>query len=290
MSILKNIHVKDNLIFFVFLKVITIIILIWIDNSYDNVFTYGRIIGNKYKGDSTLNIILKRYMSDNEDQNESGRTLLYKNSPYAYDNKRSSIYDDYVSTYGTIKNRDSVKLKLYKTSYRHRYSKKKGLARLDCYYENKLFDKFDYINDLSEKLQHDKKALKKIMTRKYYIPLILFSLLPLLGFLFPILFAGKRGNRIIPWTSVPHGKYGSEEKCLCTEYGYIHLFTTKYSFKITYMFNALITIILAIIIILIIFYILKKLIKYEGLKAGKGVMNRKDYFNFFKETFQNKKN
>ncbi|SCA83553.1 Protein of unknown function, putative, partial [Plasmodium vivax] len=236
------------------------------------------------------NICFKRNLAEYEGENEIDKTGLYTHSPYAYNNKRSSIYDDYVSTYGTIKNRDSIKLKLYKTSYRHRYSKSKGLARLDCYYENKLFDKFDYINDLSEKLQHDKKALKKIMTKKYYIPLILFALLPLLGLLFPILFGGKRGSRIIPWTSVPHGKYGPEGKCLCTDpdYKLIHLFTAKYSFKITYMFNALISIILAIIIIFIIFYILKKLIKYEGLKAGKGVMNRKDYFNFYKETFQNK--
>ncbi|KMZ89358.1 hypothetical protein PVMG_05752 [Plasmodium vivax Mauritania I] len=180
-------------------------------------------------------------------------------------------------------------LESYKKGYNSRYAKKKGLAKLDCYYEKKLFDKMDDIHHVAEKMQNRKDVLKKTFLNKYSIRLILFTLIPMLGIIFPILFCGKRGSRLINWTSVPHGQYGPDKKCPCTEpHNYIHLFDGQISFHTSFILNAVITAILIIIVSFVIFYILKKVIKYEGLKAGKGIMNRKEYLNFCKELIQNK--
>ncbi|VUZ99797.1 Plasmodium exported protein, unknown function [Plasmodium vivax] len=160
MSILKDAYLKRNLILFVFLKIIIIIILIWIDHPHSNVFTYGTK-ENKNKRGSILDIPFTRYLAEYEVQKELGRTGLYKNYPYYFENHGTSNYDDHVSIYGNIKCRDSKKLKLYKTAYKHRYAKKKGLSKLDCYYEKKIFDKIEDIDRLVEKMQNDKKTLKK---------------------------------------------------------------------------------------------------------------------------------
>ncbi|SCA83753.1 Protein of unknown function, putative [Plasmodium vivax] len=104
-----------------------------------------------------LNICFKRYLAEYAGETKIDKTGLYKNSPYYFENNETSNYHDYVSTYRNMKNSDSKKLKLYKTSYRHRYSKKKGLEKLDCYCEKILFDKFDYLhNCYCEKILFDK--------------------------------------------------------------------------------------------------------------------------------------
>ncbi|KMZ83305.1 hypothetical protein PVBG_06152 [Plasmodium vivax Brazil I] len=291
MSILKNIHIKKNLIFFVFLKIVTIIILIWTDHFHGDVYNYGRTIEDKNKRGSSLNIRFERYLAEYEGEAEIDKTALYINSPYYFENKGTSNYDDNVSIYGNIKNRDSIKLNLYKTGYKHRYAKKKGLSKLDCYYEKKVFDKIDYIYDLAKKMRNDKKSFKKKIYNKFAIPLFVFALLPLLGIIFPILFEGKFGERLIPWTRHKCPTYPTSRKdgnCGLCPKGYYHLFTGKYSFSISYCFNAIISCILIFMVITVIFYTLIKVIKYEALKAGKGKMNRKEYITFCKELLKNK--
>ncbi|KMZ88917.1 hypothetical protein PVBG_06292, partial [Plasmodium vivax Brazil I] len=72
--------------------------------------------------------------------------------------------------------------------YKDRYMKKKGLSKLDCYYENKVFGKINHIRDIAEKMHNDKKRWKKFFLKKYGIVLMLFALIPAIGLIFPILF------------------------------------------------------------------------------------------------------
>ncbi|KMZ83402.1 hypothetical protein PVBG_06044 [Plasmodium vivax Brazil I] len=71
------------------------------------------------------------------------------------------------STYVNLKRNDLSDLDNYKKCYKNRYSKKKGLAKLDCYYEKKVFDKIDKIYELSRKMKNDKKAFKKEIYNKF---------------------------------------------------------------------------------------------------------------------------
>ncbi|KMZ94662.1 hypothetical protein PVMG_02551 [Plasmodium vivax Mauritania I] len=311
MLILKDSQIKKNLRFFLFLKIITIIIMIWIEHPYDDVvnnclhecmylilllyyyiflqiiiyfyiqFTCGSVIQNKYKEDSSLYLILKRYMSENIDQNELDRTGLYKNFPYNYDNKRINIYTDDTSIYGNIKNRDSKKLKLYKTGYNHRYAKKKGLSKLDCYYENKIFKKIDHIYNLADNWHSDKKFFKKKIMKEYGIPLILFALLPCLGLILLILFGDKKiGRGIIKICTNTESGHVSSDSC-----GGIHNFISQDTFNYIENANFVFSLLMIIIVIFVFIYIFLKVIKYERLKEGKGKMSKKEYFNYCKEVF-----
>ncbi|SCA83362.1 Protein of unknown function, putative, partial [Plasmodium vivax] len=74
------------------------------------------------------------------------------------------------STYKRLK-RDGVnELDIYKKSFQCKYNKKKGLAKLDCYYEKKIFDKLEGICLLAKNMKDDKKCFKKVC-KKYGIPL-----------------------------------------------------------------------------------------------------------------------
>ncbi|KMZ77104.1 hypothetical protein PVIIG_06289 [Plasmodium vivax India VII] len=77
-------------------------------------------------------------------------------------------------------------------NYKKRYMRKKGLSKLDCYYENKIFRKFNNICDIGKKMQYDENLSKKVFLKKYGLGLIIFALIPVLGFIFPILFGFSR--------------------------------------------------------------------------------------------------
>ncbi|KMZ96076.1 hypothetical protein PVNG_06373 [Plasmodium vivax North Korean] len=185
-----------------------------------------------------------------------------------------------MSTYGNIKNRDSIKLKLYKTGYKHRYAKKKGLSKLDCYYEKKIFDKIDYINEIRKRMKNDKKSLKKMIIKEHSI-LLFYTLLPLFGLPFPVLLGNLFGDN--PLIQLCNGGTGHTASCNNT-----HMTQTQYD--LAFCTNAVISLSISIITICVIIYIFIKFIKYEKLKAGKGKMNFKEYCRFCKDIFYNKTN
>ncbi|KMZ77127.1 hypothetical protein PVIIG_05337 [Plasmodium vivax India VII] len=92
-----------------------------------------------------------------------------------------------ISTYGSLTTEGLNYLDTYKKNYKKRYSKKSGLAKLDCYYENIVFDKIDNIFKLAERTKNDKKYFKRKIRNKYIIPFIIFGLLPILGLILPII-------------------------------------------------------------------------------------------------------
>ncbi|CAG9482283.1 unnamed protein product [Plasmodium vivax] len=187
-----------------------------------------------------------------------------------------------ISTHGRLKPKGLNYYDTYKKNYKKRYSKKKGLAKLDCYCEKIVFDRFDKIRDGGNKWRNNKKLLKKKIKKKYGTFLILFSLLPFLGFIFHILFGNdKIGNGILNicmGTGTNHEtnspKCGGNHKIITQDtYDYISYANFVYSFLMT------------IIVIFFFIYILLKVIKYERLKEGKSKMSKKEYFNYCKEVF-----
>ncbi|KNA01600.1 hypothetical protein PVNG_05965 [Plasmodium vivax North Korean] len=263
MSILKNIHITENFRFLFFLNIITIIILIWIYNPHDDVHTYGITIENINKKGNSLSICFKRYLAESGGETEIDKAVLYKNSPYNFENNGTSNYDENVSIYGNMKNRDSIKLKLYKISYKHRHTKKKGLSKLDCYCEGKIFNRIDEINKLVKNMGNDKNNFKKILHKKYGLKFTLSCLFTLIGIIVSSIYYGCGGN---------------------TEYSDIELGTIKIPGE-----GALpvigILIILNFIILSGIIYIIIKIIKYEKLKAAKGKMSVMEYCRFCKDIF-----
>ncbi|KMZ94946.1 hypothetical protein PVMG_06117 [Plasmodium vivax Mauritania I] len=193
-------------------------------------------------------------------------------------NKEKNYSDD-LTAYSNLKKRGLNNLDLYKKVYNHRYAKKNIFGKLDCYCEKKLFDKIDYINELAEKKWNNKKSFIKKVLKKYFIPLFLFSLLPLLGSIFPILFDGGK-DAIIKGCQKVHSNPSTDCSLSDVMFHANDIFWA--SEKVNFI---LFFIIVPIIVILVIVYILLKVIKYERLKSGKDKMSVKQYFNLCKNIF-----
>ncbi|KMZ76922.1 hypothetical protein PVIIG_05808 [Plasmodium vivax India VII] len=233
-----------------------------------------------------LNICFKRYLAEYEGETEIDKTGLYKNSPYYFENKGTSNYHDYVSIYENIKNSDSKKLKLYKTSYKHRYAKKKGLSKLDCYCEKKIFDKIDYINNLAKQMRNDKKLYKKKIYNKFGYGLIILAILPFLGLVIPSFF-NKYNPYIKNWCfsdcADDHGKGSATEAHNGTHYTRSNISGNAWGIITTV--NHVFVYLSTIFVLFMVIYILIKVIKYERIKAGKGKIKGKDYYRFCKNIF-----
>ncbi|KMZ94902.1 hypothetical protein PVMG_05513 [Plasmodium vivax Mauritania I] len=136
---------------------------------------------------------------------------------------------------------------------------KKGLEKLDCYCEKKIFKNIDKIYKLAENGKYDKKTFKKLIVKKYGYKIIFPCLFSLFGLIFPII-----------------------------DFANVDIFPVSfknYWDKIISGLNYTFFTIYCTIFLLTIFYIFIKVVKYEKLKAGKGKMNRKEYICFCKKVF-----
>ncbi|KMZ98968.1 hypothetical protein PVNG_05680 [Plasmodium vivax North Korean] len=291
MILLKSFNFKDNIKYLVIFKIITFIIFIWIYEP-NNVCSFGKGLDRINNGDITNNTSFYRSLAKHE---------IYKNSKYQ--KNREKLYENRMNmniNYDKIDRKTYEQLQKginyfqsYKKNYKKRYISKKGLAKIDCYLENIVFDKIEYVDNLAESLRNKKNAHIKLFFNKYTMGFILFSLLPLLGIIFPTLFSGRKlKERLFKWTTFPCNVYCRKQEpnvCALCKDGYAHLFVPEGSFLACGILNALITYTLVIISTFVGFYTLIKIIKYIGLKSGKGKMNKKEYYNLCKELLKNKK-
>ncbi|SCA83552.1 Plasmodium exported protein, unknown function, partial [Plasmodium vivax] len=251
---------------------------------------FGKSLDNIYKQDRTWNTEFNRLLARHEQIRELEQTMLREKLPEkrSYKEKRNMFPD--ISAYSHVKKNKSNNIDVYMKNYKRRYGKKRGLSKLDCYYENKVFTKINNICDTAEKMQYGKKSAKKFFLKKYGIGLILFALIPVLGFIFRILFGL---NRNMPGILGPctddhfdtannnkHRTTGKYKNCT-SEW----IDKNKEVIENLQCANFIFTIIMVSIVILFIFYILIKVIKYEKISAGKGKMKLKEYCRFCKDIF-----
>ncbi|KMZ82836.1 hypothetical protein PVIIG_03651 [Plasmodium vivax India VII] len=263
MEVLKNSYFKENIKFPFFLKIYTFILLIWVYNPQNDMFIPGKSLQKRNNSDDSLYVTFNRLLAKNEIPKKLYHERTKDYTPYDIGNKGAKNNRYTKSTYANLKEREFDVLDSYKKNYKSRYSKKKGLAKLDCYYEKKIFDRIDNMYELAEKSRIARKSFIKKILIKYFIKFILFALLPFSGLLFPILCGADDGkDAIIPLTTGPSG-------------------------DAIYYLNWIISYGLLIIVISVIIYAFIKVIKYEGLKAGKGKMDRKAYYNICKDVFMN---
>ncbi|KMZ77274.1 hypothetical protein PVIIG_06330, partial [Plasmodium vivax India VII] len=134
-----------------------------------------------------MDIRYNRLLTKRDFQKGIDHKVLIDDIPGYGKNKTIKSEKD-ILTYGSLKPEGLNYYDTYKKKYKQRYSKKSGLAKLDCYYEKKVFDKIDNIFKLAQKTKNDKKYFKRKIRNKYIIPFIIFGLLPILGLILPLLF------------------------------------------------------------------------------------------------------
>ncbi|KMZ76683.1 hypothetical protein PVIIG_05723 [Plasmodium vivax India VII] len=233
--------------------------------------------------DRTLNISFNRLLAISEPQRELEGTR--KRLAEDIVNKGQTKYiADNISSRSHKNEKILSNFDVYMKNYNRRYSQKKGLSKLDCYYEKKVFDKFQNICEFAKKTNYDKKRCKKLFFKKYGIGLILFSLLPLLGFIFPILFWDITGEKALInfCTTDRHTTKSTTHGPDCE---YTPLAISEGAFEAIDRFNTVFFAIIAIINAAIIIYVFFKAMKYERLKAGKGKMSVKEHYRFCKNIF-----
>ncbi|SCA83786.1 Plasmodium exported protein, unknown function [Plasmodium vivax] len=265
MAMLKNNHFNQNVKFLFIIKIVTFVILaLAINICHDE-----RVIDKSFKYEKKLHITLdirsQRLLAKHENKYELKRTTLqYRGLEYG-ENYNKVNDKKYNPAYTNLKIDRTNNLEAYKKKYNMRYSKKKGLQKLDCYYEKKVFDNFGKIEELAEKI-NNKKAFKRVIYKKYLLILILIFLYPLLGLIIPIYLKVNNGH----FKTTCKTKTINETKKMESIYNHVdcgHLELALTLLNTIYFCGFLLISISALI------YIYKKHVKYESLKAGKWKIN-----------------
>ncbi|VUZ99920.1 Plasmodium exported protein, unknown function [Plasmodium vivax] len=219
----------------------------------------------KFKHDRSSNTSFNRLLAKHEfkeelDKLNLGEILVDYEKPPNINNE-----EDVTSTYAYLKKRRPINLYSYKKDYERRYSNKKGLAKLECYCEKKIFDKIDHIHVLAKSMRIDRNSFSKVIDKKYGVILILLYYLPLIGLIPPLLSIGELSNP-------------SYDKSTLDKLGIPRYVSLTVS---------VIIIIASFIFLYVIIYIIIKFIKYKKLKARKGKMSPKEYYCFCKDLYMN---
>ncbi|KNA01759.1 hypothetical protein PVNG_05611 [Plasmodium vivax North Korean] len=234
-----------------------------------------------------------RLLAKHEYQNEIPSRKLKNNISYNRDNYKLDNGKGNNNTFEQIKQGRSNHVDDYLKSYKKRYSKKRGLKKLDCYYENKVFNKIRHMCVIAENRKNNKKSSKYIVLKKYDIVLFLVSLLPVIGLIHPILFGisdnylgilGACETSHIDNTTYDHktDNVGGVNLSECSKKW---MYDYRESIKNTGLSYMIVSLIIVSIVLFVVIYILIKLIKYQRLKAGRGKMSINQYYHFCKEIF-----
>ncbi|SCA81991.1 Plasmodium exported protein, unknown function, partial [Plasmodium vivax] len=169
------------------------------------------------------------------------------------------------NTHEKIKQNDPNNVEAYLKCYKERYAKKKGLKKLDCYYEKKLFKSIEKVKKLAEEKNFSMKKIKKIVYKKYGLPLILLSLLSLFGLIIPIMF--YKTLHLDETGATCEQLFTKDINDKTTFWGYSHdncdLFPIEYI-----SFNYLFFTTLGLLILSFLIYMYIKMSKYKRIEAG----------------------
>ncbi|KMZ88850.1 hypothetical protein PVBG_05958 [Plasmodium vivax Brazil I] len=247
--------------FFVLHYLIDIIIIF-----YFYQYPLYKLLEIKYKPDIIFNMSFNRLLAKHTVQKELKYQQFRETNSDNVMNKKNKNISDNTSHYSQLKKVALHDFDEYKKGYKNRYSKKRGLAKLDCYFEKKVFDNFDYIYELSEKRKNNKKTFIKKILSKYRYLIIIFFLLPIPGSIMPFLFGGGK-DAYIPMCRSTCDKHtaGSNDAYIAISYGKV----PSDIFWETMDYLSMILFYLAIIIIVVMLvYTLIKLRKYWKMRSN----------------------
>ncbi|KMZ88499.1 hypothetical protein PVBG_06160 [Plasmodium vivax Brazil I] len=247
MIMIKSAHSKSKVKYLVFIKIVTFIFLSCTYQYNQDEYALSKTLESVNKVNISLDIRVHRLLTKHVYQSEiptrelNNKVSFNRNNYKLEKGKRNNI------TFEQLKQCRSNNVDNYLKSYKNRYSKKKGLSKLDCYCEKKVLEKIHGLYGVGEKLRNEKKSLKIFFFKKYGIGLILFALISAPSVIFSILFGDDKASE----SCSERHKYKWDPIV-----GYIKPVLMAFTF------------IMIIIILLFVFYTLIKVVKYEKLKSG----------------------
>ncbi|VUZ93911.1 Plasmodium exported protein, unknown function [Plasmodium vivax] len=256
----------------VMMKITTLVILTWICHLCSENGLNDNTLNNVYNHHEKLEIRTHRLLAKYEMQKELVSRELGKNLTYkGMNNKINNGQENRSSSFTQLKRDGSNNFDSYMKGYNRRYAKMKGLSKLDCYFEKKVFDKMDNIYEFARSMNNPKKSFKKKFFQKYRVRLILLILTLLLGLIFPMLFIDK--HQLIKICGYGCNKHDSTDTTNYNEqHAKTHFLSTIKSDTFDIIANAYAAIfcIACILYLSVIIYSLIKVVKYHKLKGGKG--------------------
>ncbi|SCA83772.1 Plasmodium exported protein, unknown function, partial [Plasmodium vivax] len=247
-------------------------------------YNHGTNLEKLYNVERNSNITFQRslakYVPKTDLDRSKTRAKFSENNSYS--NVKSTSDD--LTKYAQLKKKGLNDLDLYQKLYKHRYSKRNVLGKLECYCEKSIFDKIGYIENLAEKMQNNKKSFIKKVLGKYGVGILLFSLFPITGILFPILFGSidKNDKTAIISFCTHSDSEQSTNYCSSTM---ITRETAKLLEGIIPTIKNIFYYVLPTIVILFTIYTFVKVLKYERLRSGKDKMSIKEYCSLCKDIF-----
>ncbi|KMZ94933.1 hypothetical protein PVMG_06049 [Plasmodium vivax Mauritania I] len=243
-----------------------------------NSFKY---VKNEHNVVGTFDFIFHRSLTEHEYQEQNYYPNTNDKLLDEGDNKNEKYGIYYVSPYEQLSKRASKHMGVLQRNSKNRFGKKRGLAKVDHYFEKEIFHKLDDIYDLEKKWNSEKKFLKKKIFMKYGIRYILIFSLPVLGLILPMLFGiNKFGDGILAWCGANKKRHKLQGNSCKLQY------FNEDAVYLIYYINSVFFVIISFIVLFVFFYTLRKIIKYERIKAIKGKMSLKEYCNFCKEVIR----
>ncbi|CAG9480253.1 unnamed protein product [Plasmodium vivax] len=247
MIMLKRTHKNQIFKFLFFIKIASFI------NALSKSLENGKVFN------ITLDVRTHRSLAKSEQENELDNIRLnHKTSNYGENHKVLYINDNKNNnnTYEKVKRVRPNHMETYLKSYNSRYTKEKGIKKLDCYCEKKIFKSMYKISKLAEQKNISRSRIKRIIFTKYGLLIFIISLLPLLTLAIPGYV--RKLHTIIKCKAVKNT--GGGHKVDHTDCDYTEIEYNSYRFIFIF--------ILTIVILLLIIYIYIKTMKYMRIKSG----------------------
>ncbi|CAG9473009.1 Protein of unknown function, putative [Plasmodium vivax] len=180
----------------------------------------------------------------------------------------------HASTYGLLQKVKGNDLDAYKKGIKNIYVKKKGLAKLDNYFEKKIFGKIEYLEEISYKMKNKKNHFITKKLIKYFLIFVIFALIPFLGLIFPTVIYELYGNKDYVFYEdgkTVGDKFGGDGD----NKDFLVAYFRKTTYEVLKNLNIVLSYIALAIVILTIIYTVIKVIQYDRLKGVKGKMSVK---------------
>ncbi|VVA00397.1 Plasmodium exported protein, unknown function [Plasmodium vivax] len=247
----------------IFPKIFTLFLLAWICHYCNDLYLKNNKFNESHKAYGILGRKNYRLLAKNELANKNVHVHLLDKASNYRDNRRMKNGAENITIYKQLGKNNLNKLELYRNDYKKRYNKKSGLAKLECYCEKKVFDKFDHICSLEENIKNGKKHLIKKLYKSYGLPIVLLSLFSLIGIIIPIL---DKCYNMHPWLSCGINENDQDKHKDCIT-------------KLNYICGTNCVLFMPFYIILLStsIYLFLKFLKYKRLKSGKTKMNNTSY-------------
>ncbi|VVA00024.1 Plasmodium exported protein, unknown function [Plasmodium vivax] len=178
--------------FLIFINIVTVVLVTLKYQHYNDENKISNSLENGEVYDMTLYRKTHRILAKYENQKELINSRFnYETQDYGGNHKLVHKRENN-NTYEQLKRAKPNNMEAYLNNFKYRHSKKRGLKKLDCYCEKKLFSSLDKIEKTAKKKNNGKSRIISIICGKYGLPLLLLSLLPLFALQLPDNIIGEK--------------------------------------------------------------------------------------------------